>query len=92
MAMRLTTRVKNRLQAASRRARKHAGAPHWILYLVVGGLVTIYFWTPAVLRDTVGSLEWSLLAVLGWMACDHGRVNAEIARSGESRNVKAVRT
>lgn len=67
----------------------------WILYLAVSSLVTICLWTPAALRGSVSSLEWSFLAVLGWMYAmtyGRGRAPAEVARSGEGRNVKAVRT
>jgi hypothetical protein len=37
--------------------RRYAMALRWILYLAVGGIVTIYLWTPAILRDSVDNLN-----------------------------------
>ena len=96
MAMTLTIR---RLTSRRRRARACARPPlimalHWVLYLAVSSLVTIWLWTPAALRGSVSTLEWSFLAALGWMYAmtyGAGRAPAEFARSGENRNVKAVR-
>lgn len=96
MAMTLTIR---RMTSRVRRAEACARQPlimslHWVLYLAVSSLVTICLWTPAALRGSVSSLEWSLLAALGWMYAityGAGRAPAGFAPSGENRNVEAVR-
>jgi len=95
MATEPTTRVT---------AAGHRGALRWILYLVVSCLVTIYFWTPAALRDIVANLDWRewetplsslvcMLAVLYAMSAGNAvsRVPAAI-RGGDTRDMKAVRT
>jgi hypothetical protein len=95
MAMTLTTRVRSRLQRTRPGVGQRATVRHWIFYLVVGSLVTIYLWTPAALRASVSSLEWGSLAVLGWMyamACGPGTPTAVVAYRVNGRNVKAVRT
>jgi len=83
---------------------RHSGALSWIFYLAVGCLVTIYFWTPAALRDIVGNLDWrewemplsSLVCMLAglyamWAGNAVSRVPAAI-RDGDRRDMKAVRT
>lgn len=96
MAMTLTIRrMTSRVGRAPRCAGQRVIMPwHWILYLAVSSLVTICLWTPAALRGSVSSLEWSFVAVLGLMYAmtyGRGRAPAEVARSGEGPNVKAVR-
>ena len=97
MAMTLTIRVmRSRVGRAPACAREPLITGFdWILYLAVSSLVTICLWTPAALRGSVSSLEWSLLAVLGSMYAmtyGRGRAPAEVVRSGEGPNVKAVRS
>ena len=104
MTMALTTRVGNRLQGRYPRARPYGGDPRWILYLVVGGLVTIYLWTLAAISDSVSDLEpgfrvfrwFVLVAVLGWVyairAYDSRRPAVQAARFRDNRDLKAVRT
>ena len=104
MTMALATRVGNRLQGRYPRARPYGGNPHWILYLVVSSLVTIYLWTLAAISDSVSGLEpgfrvfrwFVLLAVPGWLyairAFDSGRPAVQAARSRDNRDLKAVGT
>jgi hypothetical protein len=104
MATTLTVRMRDSLQGVTAGGRAYAAGPLWMPYLAVGGLVTTYLWTPAALRDTVGTLErgfhvfgwFSLLAVLGCTyavrACEAGCGVMDSARSGVNRYLKAVRT
>lgn len=104
MTKALTTRVGERLQGRYLGACLCAADRRWILYLVVGSLVTIYLWTLAAISDSVSDLEPSLrafrwfvlLAVLGWVyairAYDSRRPDVEVARSRDNDDVKAVQT
>ncbi len=108
MTMALTTRVGNKLQGRYPRTQSYAGSyaadSRWILYLVVGSLVTIYLWTLAAISDSVSGLEpgfrvfrwFVLLAVPGWVyairAFDSGRPAVQAARSRDNRDLKAVGT
>ncbi len=108
MTMALTTRVGNKLQGRYPRTQSYAGSyaadSRWILYLVVGSLVTIYLWTLAAISDNVGDPEpgfrvfrwFVLLAVLGWVyairAYDSGRPAVEAVQSSDNRDVKAVQS
>jgi len=99
----MATEPTRRMVAAGLSAR-HPGALPWILYLVVSCLVTIYFWTPAALRDIVASLDWRVWEMpLSGLVCMLVGLHAMWAggavfgapaaiRAGDSRDVKAVRT
>ena len=98
MATTLTTRARDgRLERHA--AIRQSGVQPWILYLVVGCLVTISLWTPGTLRDTVGGLgryacfgSAALLGALASVQANYGGFSAATAaRSSYNRRLKAVR-
>jgi hypothetical protein len=99
MATMLTTRVRDGRLERHAAIRQYAGGQPWMLYLVVGCLVTISLWTPGTLRDTVGGLGryacFGFAALLGALAsvqANYGGFSAAtVARSSYNRHLKAVR-
>jgi hypothetical protein len=47
-------------------AAREYPATRWMVYWVVGSLVTIYLWTAKALRDSVGNRIWSGVSWQSW--------------------------
>jgi len=91
----MATAATTRMISAEFSAR-HPAAWRWILYLAVGCLVTIYFWTPAALRASVGDLDWweremkCTAQPLSYLACMLVGLHAMWASDAFSRGAAAV--